>query len=348
MPRISSMPLSVNCALVLAASTLLTISPFAQACGKGQQQVFTCSTTNNKVVEVCSAGSDAIYSFGRVGTKPELLLRAPKTQLQYASSANSTNGSATSSSRESLKFLNGSTSYTIDYTASRGGNDSASVEVAANGKHLASVACRAGTIVARLDAIGTTAAEEPAKSKGVVASAQRGPGRIVFAKRAKPRVYDFTWNVHHPEGVKFDGPIRTSIGKLDEIEVHGSAGYVHTDGFALDGVPILGPHGRGATIGFGEILDYGDRLAILYTYLAKDACMACGSQAVVIVAKGGKVIDQLSQADLGSDEGGPNQCLYPSVKTLIDGVAVIRADKDCEGLNRVMRIGYEGIDVSTR
>lgn len=348
MPRMSSIPTFANCAFIFAASTLLTSSPFAQACSKGQQQVFTCSTKNSKIVEVCNAGQDAIYSFGRVGAKPELLLRTPKAKVHYTHWQNTKNGPAAPASRESLQFRNGATSYTVEVARVGNAELSASVEVAANGRHLASVACRDETVVAQLQALGMTAQPGAASTPGIDARQNPKPRRLVFAKRPKPRVLEFVWNAHHPEGVEFDGPIKTSIGTLDEVEVHGSENDDRTDGFALNSIPIRGPHGRDATILGGDILDYGDRLVIIYSYWAKDACMACGSDAVVIVSKGGKVVDQLIHSRSGESESGPNQCLYPSAETIIDGVAIYRADKDCEGINRIMRIGYEGIEASPR
>ena len=174
----------------------------------------------------------------------------------------------------------------------------------------------------------------------------RAPGGILFAKRAKPKITGFTWAVHHPEGVEFDGPIRTSLGKLHQIEAHHPEyGIQMPNGFALDGIPIAGPHGKFATILFGSILDYGDRLAIIYSYWADGACMACGSDAVIVVGKGAKVIDQLNRPDRVR-ESDPNECLWPGAETFVDGVAVVRADKSCDGPDRLMQIGYEGIKVS--
>lgn len=331
----------------MLAFCILPLSSDVQACGPGEQQAFTCTTNNNKVVEVCNAGKDATYSFGRAGTKPALFLKTPKTKLRYADSANPVAGQSGRAFEQTLQFLNANTSYTISLGGNSSSSASASVEVASGGRHLASVACRDGTVRNNLDVLGMDTHTQASATKSPAGKEPpRASNGIVFAKRAKPKVTGFTWNVHHPEGVEFDGPIRTSIGKLHDLEAHHPEyGTQMPNGFALDGTPIAGPHGKFATILYGSILDYGDRLAIIYSYWADGACMACGSEAVIVVGRGAQVIDQLNRP-YGVSESDPNECLWPDAETFVDGVAVARADKTCAGPNRLMRVGYEGIEVS--
>lgn len=323
--------------------------PNAHACEKGQQQVLTCKTKNDKVLKVCNAGKDATYSFGRSGTKPEMFIKAPKTSLRYMNRKNPVEGQGGHTADQSLQFQNGAASYTVKYGKRPGDAATASVVVESKGKHLASVACRSETVVANFEVLGMdTHVQKPPHPQRIGPKPGQASGGIVFAKRAKPRVHEFVWSVHHPEGVKFDGPIRTSIGTLHTMNSrHPEHRMEWSDGFGLDGVPVVGPHGKYAEILYGSILDYGGRLAIIYSYRADGDCMACGSDAVLIVDKGGKVVDQLNRPEHGSEQD-PNRCLFPDAESFVDGAAIVRASKDCEGPNRLMRIGFEGIEVSGR
>lgn len=63
--------------------TLLAIafSPLAQAaCEKGSSAVFSCRTAKGKVIQVCDAGKTIDYSFGMPDGKPEIVVRAPRSQ----------------------------------------------------------------------------------------------------------------------------------------------------------------------------------------------------------------------------------------------------------------------------
>ena len=88
---VCALPARLRHAVFIALAFSLTALP-ADACQKGEQQVFSCKTKNNKVVEVCSAGKDATYSFGRKDAKPELSLRQPKRKLTYRRESGSGSG----------------------------------------------------------------------------------------------------------------------------------------------------------------------------------------------------------------------------------------------------------------
>ena len=45
------------------------------------QTVFSCTTTNNKVIQVCDAGNNISYSFGKVNTTPELVITVPRNKV---------------------------------------------------------------------------------------------------------------------------------------------------------------------------------------------------------------------------------------------------------------------------
>jgi len=131
---------------------LLVCSGPALACQKGEAKVFACTTTNNKVVEVCSAGKTATYSFGRRGTKPEMFLRTAKRQLVYATE------SGTQAETFNLDFPNGPTTYRIEHTHSWGSNgeseEDASIAVKTRGHNVADIACKEGSVLAEFTALG--------------------------------------------------------------------------------------------------------------------------------------------------------------------------------------------------
>lgn len=61
------------------AACCLSVSAQA-ACPATAKTVFSCSTTNNKVVEICDIGQHLMYSFGKPRAKPELQFNLAKTR----------------------------------------------------------------------------------------------------------------------------------------------------------------------------------------------------------------------------------------------------------------------------
>lgn len=234
----STRPLFFSAAYAAFASmAIFLFAPVAYACGKDQQQVFTCKTKNNKVVEVCNAGKDVTYSFGRAGAKPELFLRKPKTSLSFTHD----------SLAFSLTFPNGATTYTIAY-AGRTVPVAASVEVSANQGHLASVACEAGGVTANFAALGldVSAGKSAASAPGAAekrvpnSSPQTDPGEARWIIPASGKTF------------------KTSIGKFsikssdysEELLFNGSSLLGNTD-FFDEKLEVKG------------VLDYGNKVALL-------------------------------------------------------------------------------------
>lgn len=117
------------------------------ACNKGEQLAFACTTTSNKNVEVCNAGDNATYSFGRAGAKPELFLLQPKKNLTFE--RNSGNGSGSDNGSASITFHVGQIAYQVNESSSRD-DVSGGVEVRQGKKVLAQITCRESKIKANL------------------------------------------------------------------------------------------------------------------------------------------------------------------------------------------------------
>lgn len=50
------------------------------ACENGSKIIFSCLTAKGKVIEVCDAGKTIDYSFGKPKAKPEIIVRAPRSE----------------------------------------------------------------------------------------------------------------------------------------------------------------------------------------------------------------------------------------------------------------------------
>lgn len=96
---------------MLTSVLMLTAMPVvAQPCEPGETLAFQCDVRSGKRVTVCSSAKAASYRFGRPGAAPELVLRTPLAQLDYATSGGS------SMDTTDVVFRNGSTGYRIEYT----------------------------------------------------------------------------------------------------------------------------------------------------------------------------------------------------------------------------------------
>ena len=51
------------------------------ACPNQNKTVFNCTTTNNKVIQVCDAGNTISYSFGKANATPELAIAVPRIKV---------------------------------------------------------------------------------------------------------------------------------------------------------------------------------------------------------------------------------------------------------------------------
>jgi hypothetical protein len=50
------------------------------ACENGGKIIFSCQTAKGKVIEVCDSGKTIDYSFGKPKEKPEIVVRAPRSE----------------------------------------------------------------------------------------------------------------------------------------------------------------------------------------------------------------------------------------------------------------------------
>ncbi|TQR65934.1 hypothetical protein [Acinetobacter sp. RF14B] len=71
--------------LLLAVSATFSVGAWAN-CPTKTQTIFQCITTNNKTIQVCDAGKNIKYSFGKINQAPELavaVLRNKVTTYQW-------------------------------------------------------------------------------------------------------------------------------------------------------------------------------------------------------------------------------------------------------------------------
>jgi hypothetical protein len=101
--------------------------------------IFSCTTTKHKRVEVCDSGSKITYSFGKLGSKPELALSIPRA------SASSHQWDGMGPMSYSVNIPNGNTVYSVFWTAQRDPDAaqpiSAGVDVQIDGASAATVEC---------------------------------------------------------------------------------------------------------------------------------------------------------------------------------------------------------------
>lgn len=66
--------------VITTLAVLITAAPVYAACPV-KSIIFACTTTNNKVLEVCNAGKTIDYSFGKKGANPELAFSTPRSAV---------------------------------------------------------------------------------------------------------------------------------------------------------------------------------------------------------------------------------------------------------------------------
>lgn len=128
----------------LTAVTALSLSVNAQAaCPSAAKTVFSCSTTNGKVVEICDLGQHLMYSFGKPRAKPELQFNLAKTRAyMYLWDGN------TSSEYNELYLPRGNTIYQAYHANHRNhGGTEHGIKVFINQKQVADVRCRAASVI---------------------------------------------------------------------------------------------------------------------------------------------------------------------------------------------------------
>jgi hypothetical protein len=116
--------------LVFNVIAILSTSSYA-ACLK--PPVFSCTTTRDKLIEVCDIGDSFEYSFGKVG-KVEKSIK----QSKQSTKINPISGGYGCGS---IEFPSGNTLYSINSCADKYGKQSGGIEVRVNGKRVADIEC---------------------------------------------------------------------------------------------------------------------------------------------------------------------------------------------------------------
>lgn len=127
------------------------------ACDNDSETLFHCLTKNGKQIEVCDAGKTIKYSFGKPGKTPELAIAAKRDDAstwqwqgvgRYMS--------------YSINIPNGEHNYNVFWGVDRLTEEhaeDAGVNVEKNGATLATVNCKAGTVIQNLEGVDLKPAE---------------------------------------------------------------------------------------------------------------------------------------------------------------------------------------------
>ncbi|AXY55743.1 hypothetical protein CDG60_03525 [Acinetobacter chinensis] len=137
--------------------TLLAVSGnVLAACPGNTKTVFSCTTANNKTIQVCDAGKSISYSFGKASS-PELSIAVPRNRV----TTQQWNGIGRHMSY-SVNIPNGNTVYSVFNTVDKFQEYSGSgVEVIQNRKLLATVKCsESKKIVNNIEGINLKNADE--------------------------------------------------------------------------------------------------------------------------------------------------------------------------------------------
>lgn len=130
-------------AILVTAGLTLAVSNVQAACPSAAKTVFSCSTTNNKVVDICELGPNLLYSFGRPNSRPELQFNIAKTRAyMYLWDGN------TSSEYNEVYLPRGNTIYQAYQADHRNhGGTEHGLNVFINNKPVANIRCRANSVI---------------------------------------------------------------------------------------------------------------------------------------------------------------------------------------------------------
>lgn len=122
---------------ILIALLILSTQQAFAACQSNSKTVFSCTTNNNKVVQVCDAGKTIQYSFGKAGQTPELAVSVARdrvTTYQWEGIGRYEN--------YAINIPNGKTIYRVNSSIDKNAQEyTAGVEVNTNDRTLATVQC---------------------------------------------------------------------------------------------------------------------------------------------------------------------------------------------------------------
>ena len=136
--------------------TLLVSGNALAVCPSNTKTVFSCTTANNKTIQVCDAGKSISYSFGKASS-PELSIAVPRnrvTTYQWGGMGRNMN--------YTVNIPNGNTVYKVFNNVDKFDEYSASgVEVVQNKKSLATVKCsESKKIVSNIEGINLKNVDE--------------------------------------------------------------------------------------------------------------------------------------------------------------------------------------------
>ena len=125
--------------LIIGLAVAVCSHSLFAACPSQSKTVFSCTTTNNKVIQVCDAGNTISYSFGKANATPELAITVPRnkvTTYQWQGIGRSVH--------YAINIPNGKTIYQNNDSLDKMSQQyTAGVEVSNNDKLLATVECAA-------------------------------------------------------------------------------------------------------------------------------------------------------------------------------------------------------------
>lgn len=147
-------------ALLLGSALMFGLNSSASAACSGKDKlIFSCAMKSGKHVEVCDAGSNIEYSFGKPG-KPEMALAVPRKRT----STYQWQGIGRSMPY-SINIPNGNTEYRVFTVADKmmegdNGGYEAGINVVSNGKQVAALKCLPKTVKSNLEGLDLPRSEE--------------------------------------------------------------------------------------------------------------------------------------------------------------------------------------------
>lgn len=141
--------------VITTLAVLITAAPVYAACPV-KNIIFACTTTNNKVLEVCNAGKAIDYSFGKKGAKSELAFSAPRSAV----TTNQWQGIGRNM-YYSVLIPNGTdTVYEVFSNVDKFGEQTAfGIYVSVNGKQVATVECKPNTVTDNIEGVNLRQAD---------------------------------------------------------------------------------------------------------------------------------------------------------------------------------------------
>lgn len=134
--------LFVTCLLAAGA---MQASPVYASCKS--KTIFSCTTTKGKVVEVCDAGPNIQYSFGKKGATPEMAIAIPRRKASTYQWDGMGSGMT-----YTVRIPNGNTVYEVFSSADRNTQEiSSGINVEIGGKQVATLTCKPETVIDNIE-----------------------------------------------------------------------------------------------------------------------------------------------------------------------------------------------------